>query len=143
MLSTEIVSMEATEIADLIPAFVSKRVWAVVGASQDPAKFGYQIFRSLMEAGYTVYPVNPRGGELFGVQVFPSLADLPRPPDVVDTVVPPVVTEQIVKEMHELGLVRVWMQPGSESEAAIDYCHDHGIQVVHDACAMVHRWQWD
>jgi predicted CoA-binding protein len=47
-----------------------------------------------------------------------------------------------VKEMHGLGLTRVWMQPGSESEAAIAYCREHGIQVVYGACAMVHRRQW-
>jgi predicted CoA-binding protein len=135
--------MESTDVARLIPSFVGKRVWAVVGASQDPAKFGYRIFRNLKEAGYTVYPVNPKGGELLGAQVYPSLADLPAPPEVVDTVVPPAITEHIVKEMHALGLTRIWMQPGSESEAAILYCHEHGIQVVHDACAMVHRWQWN
>jgi predicted CoA-binding protein len=130
-------------MTSLIPTFIHKRIWAVVGASQDPAKFGYRIFRNLKEAGYTVYPVNPRGGELLGVQIYPSLADLPQLPEVVDTVVPPPVTEQIVREMHALGLSRVWMQPGSESQAAIDFCHDHGIQVVHGTCAMVHRWQWN
>lgn len=39
---------------------------------------------------------------------------------------------------HRLGLSRIWMQPGSESEAAIEYCHAHDMQVVFGACAMVH-----
>jgi predicted CoA-binding protein len=131
------------DTAGLISSFVDRRVWAIVGASGDPSKFGYRVFRNLQQAGYIVYPVNPKGGELLGAQVYPSLADLPHPPEVVDTVVPPAVTEQVVKEMHELGLPRVWMQPGSESEAAIAYCRDHGIQVIYNACAMVHRRQWD
>jgi predicted CoA-binding protein len=134
--------MDVTEKEKLISDFVDHRVWAVVGASQDPAKFGYRVFRNLQQAGYTVFPVNPRGGELLGVQVYPSLADLPQPPDVVDTVVPPAVTEQIVREMHELGLSRVWMQPGSESDRAIAYCRDQGIQAVYHDCAMIHRRQW-
>ncbi len=127
----------------LISDFVNRRIWAVVGASQDQTKFGYRIFRSLRDAGYSVYPVNPRGGTLEGAQVYPSLAELPEPPEVVDMVVPPAVTEQVVKEAQELGLTRIWMQPGAESEAAIAYCHEHGIEVVHDACAMVWKRQWD
>lgn len=126
----------------LISDFVNRRVWAVVGASTDRSKFGYKVFRSLRSSGYTVYPVNPKGGELEGVTVYPSLADLPQSPDVIDLVVPPAVTEQVVKEAHQLGLARIWMQPGAESEAAIAFCRDHGIQVVYDACAMVCKRQW-
>jgi hypothetical protein len=126
----------------LIQDFVNRRVWAVVGASQDRSKFGYKVFDTLRRAGYTVYPVNPKGGELDGVEVFPSLADLPETPEVVDLVVPPAVTEQVVQEMHRLGLQRVWMQPGSESQAAIRYCKENGLQAVYDACAMVHKRNW-
>ena len=126
----------------LIQDFVNRRVWAVVGASQDRSKFGYKVFDTLRRAGYTVYPVNPKGGELDGVEVYPSLADLPETPEVVDLVVPPAVTEQVVQEMHRLGLQRVWMQPGSESQAAIRYCEENGLQAVYDACAMVHKRNW-
>jgi hypothetical protein len=126
-----------------IPDFVNRRVWAVVGASEDRSKFGNRIFRDLRDAGYTVYPVNPKGGELEGAKVYPSLAALPQPPEVIDLVVPPAVTEQVVKEAHELGLTRVWMQPGAESEAAIAFCQEQGIQVVHGACAMVWKRRWD
>jgi predicted CoA-binding protein len=134
--------VERIEKERLISDFVNRRVWAVVGASQDRSKFGNRIYRNLRSAGYVVYPVNPRGGELEGAQVYPTLADLPESPEVIDLVVPPAATEQVVKEAHQLGLSRVWMQPGAESETAIAYCHDHGLQVVHHACAMVHRRQW-
>ena len=130
------------EEADLITDFVNRRIWAVVGVSQDPTKYGARIFRTLRDAGYTVYPVNPKGGELDGSPVYASLADLPAKPDVVDLVVPPTVTEQLVVTAHELGLDRIWMQPGSESEKAIEFCQEHGMQVVYGACAMIHRWQW-
>ena len=127
----------------LISDFVNRRIWAVVGASQDRSKFGNRVFRSLRDAGYVVYPVNPKGGTLEGAKVYPSLAELPEPPEVVDMVVPPAVTERVVKEAHALGLTRIWLQPGAESEAAIAYCHEHGIEVVHNACAMVWKRKWD
>jgi len=131
-----------SEQHQLISDFVNRRVWAVVGASRDPRKFGYQVFRSLRDAGYIVYPVNPRGGELDGIQVYPTLSDLPQQPEVINTVVPPVVTERIVQEAHLLGLTRIWMQPGAESEASLRYCREHDIQVIQQACAMVWKRSW-
>ena len=127
---------------DLIQEFINQRVWAVVGSSTDPDKFGHQIFRDLREAGYTVYGVNSRGGRIEGQKLYPTLSDLPERPAVVDIVVPPAVTEEIVRQCAQLGLKRVWMQPGSESEAAIRFCQEHGIRVVHSVCAMIEKRQW-
>jgi len=135
-------SHKMSEQHQLMSDFVNCRVWAVVGASRDPRKFGYQVFRSLRDARYIVYPVNPRGGELDGIRVYPSLSDLPEQPDVVNVVVPPDVTERIVQEAHLLGLTRIWMQPGAESEASLRYCEEHGIQVIQQACAMVWKRSW-
>ena len=130
------------DMANLIEEFISERVWAVVGASTDPGKYGHKIFRTLRAAGYIVYGVNPRGGEIAGQKLYPALADLPEKPAVVDIVVPPKVTEEIVRQCAALGLKRVWMQPGAESEAAIQFCQENGIKVVHDTCAMIHRREW-
>jgi predicted CoA-binding protein len=132
-----------SDIQDRIAAFINKRVWAIVGASHDPAKFGNKIVRDLHNAGYVVYPVNPKGGEIEGVKVYPSLADLPEEPDVVDIVVPPAVTEKVVRQVKELGLPCVWMQPGSESEDAIRFCEENGIAVVHSACAIINKRTWE
>ena len=128
--------------AELIEDFINQRVWAVVGASTDPTKYGNRIFRDLRAAGYTVYGVNPRGGKIEGQELYPALSDLPEKPAVVDTVVPPVVTVEVVRQCAELGLTRVWMQPGSESEVAIQFCREHGIRVVHHVCAMVRKRVW-
>ena len=130
------------DMDSLIREFTQKRVWAVVGVSTNPEKYGHKIFDNLSAAGYTVYGINARGGELDGSKLYTSLGDLPVVPDVVDMVVPPAATEQVVRECAELGVTRVWMQPGSESEAAIQFCRDHGIAVIHDACAMIHRRSW-
>lgn len=126
----------------LIREFVNQRVWALVGASADRSKYGNMILRDLRKAGYIIYPVNPSETEIEGLRAYPTLADLPEPPQVVDIVVPSSVTEEIVRQCAELGLNRVWMQPGAESEEAIAFCQDRDIKVVHHACAMVHKRQW-
>lgn len=124
----------------LIKDFLRKEnVFAVVGVSKDPEKYGHQVFKDLKEAGYAVYPVNPHIDEVLGDRCYHSLSELPETPDVVDTVVPPAVTEKIVEECKELEIDKVWMQPGSESEKAIEFCEQNGIKVVHDACVMVER----
>ena len=50
---------------------------------------------------------------------------------------PPAVTEQIVREAHRLGIKKIWMQPGAESEEAIKFCEEHGIYVFHGLCVML------
>ena len=125
---------------NLITAFLYREnIFAVVGASRDPKKYGHQVYRDLRNAGYRVYCVNPNADEVLGNKCYPSLKVLPVKPDVVDVVVPPKITEQLVKTCKELGITKVWMQPGSESEAAIKFCEENSIDVVHGVCVMVER----
>jgi len=125
---------------ELIEEFLdSKNVFAVIGVSRDPEKYGYKVYKDLKKAGYTVYPINPKAESIDGDKCYNSLRELPERPDVVDIVVPPKITERIIKECKELGIKRVWMQPGSESEEAISFCKENNIEVVHSVCVMVER----
>jgi predicted CoA-binding protein len=125
---------------ELIKSFLNtENVFAVVGASRDPEKYGHQVYRDLLNAGYRVYCVNPNADEVLGNKCFPNLGVLPVKPDVVDVVVPSKITEQIVKICKKLGITKVWMQPGSESEAAISFCEENGMDVIHGVCVMVER----
>ncbi len=115
---------------------------AVVGVSAREDKFGYKMFRDMLAAGYRVEGVNPRGGVIAGRKIFTSLKDIKPVPDLVITVVMPQVTNQIVDECRQLGIKEIWMQPGSESEAAIKKAEDYGINVTHDSCFMVQTGVW-
>lgn len=127
----------------LIAEFVNQRVWAVVGASSNPRKYGNIIFHDLRDAGYEIYGVNPNESSVDGIPVYPTLASLPVKPEVVDIVVPPHVTESIVRDCYELGIERVWMQPGAESAEAVAFCEDKGIKVIYGGpCAMVSKRYW-
>ncbi len=125
---------------NLVNEFLRKEnVFAVVGVSENLIKYGHQVYKDLKEAGYVVYPVNPNINEVLGDRCYHSLSELPENPDVVDTVVPPEVTEKVVEECKALGIERVWMQPGSESRKAIEFCSRNDMKVVHDVCVMVKR----
>ena len=106
-----------------------RNVYAVVGASRSPEKYGHRVYRDLKEAGYRVYPVNPNAEEILGDKCYPNLESLPEKPTVVVTVVPPRVTESVVKECRRLGIGMVWMQPGSESDKAIELCERGGSEL--------------
>jgi len=125
---------------ELITKFLEKtNIFAVVGASRDPEKYGHQVYKDLKGAGYKVYPVNPNAKEILGDKCYQDLKNLPTKPDVVNIVVPPKVTEKTVKTCKMLGITKVWMQPGSESENAIKFCHENGIDVMYGTCVMVER----
>jgi acyl-CoA synthetase (NDP forming) len=67
-----------------LKALVAPRSMAVVGASADITKWGGSALRSILDGGYTgkVYPVNPKGGEFFGLQGYASIEELPEAPDL-------------------------------------------------------------
>ena len=124
----------------LISEFIeNKNVFAVVGVSRNPEKYGHKVYKDLKEAGYKVYPINPNASRILGDKCYPNLESLPEKPDVVTIVVPPKVTEKIVEECKKLGIKKIWMQPGSESETAIQLCRDSGIKVIHGVCIMIQR----
>ena len=120
-----------------IREFLKQHTWAVVGASGDPDKYGYKVYFQLKNAGYRVYAVNPNRDHIDGDRCYPSLTALPEVPDVVNMVVPPAVTEQVVQECIKLGIRRVWMQPGSESEMAIAQAEKANIEVVANQCVLI------
>jgi len=112
------------------------KTFAVVGATRNTDKYGYQIFRVLNDYGYTAYAVNPNYDSIEETRCFPTLSELPEKPDVVVTVVPPGVTEKIIDEAHRLGIPTVWMPPGSGSAAAVRKCEDCRLDHVDEACVI-------
>ena len=122
---------------DLIKEFMAQKRFAVVGATDNPEKYGHQILINLRKRDYEIYPVNRRLTTIEGMKCYATLSDLPVKVDVVDFVVPPSATEAILKECVEQGLNRIWLQPGSESEAAISFCRENNLKVVHDVCVMM------
>ena len=114
-----------------------QNIIAIIGVSSDKDKYGYKVFFDLLTKGYNVYAVHQAGGEIDGHIRYSSLFDLPVKPDIVVTVVKPEITEQIIRQCVNLGINKIWMQPGSDSQQAIDLCHDNNINVIANACMMI------
>ncbi|MBN2098937.1 MAG: CoA-binding protein [Dehalococcoidia bacterium] len=127
----------AEDLEELIKEFMDQKRFAVVGATDNPEKYGNRVVKNLRDRGYEVYPVNPKLEEVEGLKCYASIAEIPVSVDVVDFVVPPNATEGILKQCKDLGLDRIWLQPGSESEPAIVFCQDNNLKVVHSVCVML------
>lgn len=112
-------------------------VIAVVGANDNPAKYGSVIYRDLKAKGYRVYPVNPHRDTVDGDKAYADLADLPETPDIVNVVIPPSRTLTVLDRAAELGLDNIWVQPGAEDQAVMDRLNDGGFQYLANACIMV------
>jgi len=138
---------------ETIDDFLAQRKLALVGMSRGGRKFGNAVYKELIAKGYEIFPVHPQVDAIDGRRCWPDLASLP--PDVggVVIVVPPDQTEKTVAAAKDAGIRRIWMQQGSQSKAAVDYCEQNGLAVVQRACILmyaepvvsihrVHRWLW-
>ena len=118
------------------------RVYAVMGVSlTDPSKYGTRIFKDLLAAGYRVYAVNPKGGELLGNPVYKTLAELPAAPDAVIMVLPPAALDGAVAQCIAAGVKEIWFQPGARDERARQKAQTAGIKTV-ESCFMAENGIW-
>ncbi len=134
-----IAAVEQDSLESLIERALGSRVWAVVGASRDPRRWGNRVLAELIRGGYTVYPVNPSADTVLGLTAYARVSDLPETPDVVEFVTPPEATLLALRDCVASGVRLVWMQPGAGSEAAISLCREHGVGVIDGACLLTER----
>ncbi len=113
---------------------------AIVGASAAPEKPGFQMVRAFENFPGRVYPVNPRGGNIAGLKVYPSLSDIPEPVDLIAMVVPPQASAGVLREAAACGAGAAFMVSGGFSETGgdghrrqaeiLDICRKGGIRLL-------------
>lgn len=135
-------SASPADTREVIHRLLDPTAIAVIGASTDPAKRGYQIVRALRESGYPhpVYPVNPTAHEILGLPVLPSVAALPRGVDIAVVAVPGAVVADVLRDCAAAGvagavvLANGFAEIGAEGEAAAErlaaVVSETGIRVI-------------
>lgn len=107
--------------------------WVVVGKISDPKKFPFKILRSLEEGSYNVKGVYSKDDS---GEAFKTLSDVPYKIDVLDLCINPALGIEIVKEAKKIGIDKILLQPGTESDEILDYCKKEGITAI-QSCALV------
>lgn len=115
---------------------LEKKVWAVVGVSQDHDKFGNKIYRRLKDRGYEVYAINPGLETVEGDKCYKNLSELPKLPEVVDMVVSPKRGKPVLEEAASLGIPYIWLQPGTYDDDVMKQIDESGLEAV-QACVLV------
>ena len=127
-----------TTLQERVDEFLASSPHAVVGASNDRAKYGNKVLRVYVQNELEVFPVNPTSERVENIAAFPDLASLPKQVHGISVITPPQVTERIVEEAADLGIKHIWMQPGAESDAAIARAEEAGMNVIHGGpCILV------
>jgi len=123
-------------IADILK---SVKTIAMVGASPDKTKFSYGVLRVLHETGYDMIPINPRPGlqDIRGLKVYPDLASVDRPIDMVEVFRRAEDLPQVAREAVAVGAKVLWGQIGVTHPEAARIAEAGGMKVVMDRCPKI------
>ena len=128
-------------LQETVGQFLSKKRIAVAGVARDGRAVGNILSKKFRDAGYEVFPVNPKAAEIDGARCYPDLRSIPGGVEAVMIATHPAVTGQVVRECVDLGIRLVWMHrsfgAGSVSRDAVDYGRQHGLTVIDGACPMM------
>jgi acyl-CoA synthetase (NDP forming) len=101
-----------------LTTFFEPKSVAIIGASSTPGKPGYQVIRNILANGYggKLSLVNPKGGEILGMPVLPSIANLPAGVDLAIIILPAEATPQAVRDCAEKGIKHIVLSAGGFAE---------------------------
>jgi predicted CoA-binding protein len=111
----------------------------MVGLSADPMRPSHFAAIYMQSAGYDIIPVNPRyaGETILGQTVYASLAEIPRPVDIVDVFRRAVEVPALAQSAIAIGAKVLWMQLGVVNEEAARMAREAGLEVVMDRCVKI------
>ncbi|WP_051298958.1 CoA-binding protein [Arthrobacter castelli] len=111
---------------------------AIVGASNKPSRASYFVATYLQSSSpYRLYFVNPVVDEILGQRTYPSLADLPETPDLVDVFRKHDDLPAVLEETLDVGAKTLWLQLGSWHEEVARKAEASGLNVVMDRCVKI------
>ncbi len=123
---------------DIDPILRDTNTVAIVGASANPARASHEVWTYLRShSDFTLYLVNPNLSEIEGTPVYPSLADLPVVPDLVDIFRRRQYLPSVLDDTIAVGAKTLWLQSGLWHEQVARDGEAAGLQVVMDRCLKV------
>ena len=114
-----------------------KNAIALVGASNNPKKYGNKILLDLLEKGHIVFPINKNENQIEGLKSYKKVSDLPLIPSIINFVIPPFEGIEVTKDLVEKGYDNFWYQPGAESVEISNFLENNKKNFIDDKCIMV------
>ena len=103
---------------------------AVIGASSNRGKFGNKALRAFRHRGYTVVPINPHEREIEGERAYARVLDYHGTIDEATFYVPPAIGEQVLDQIAQKGIAKVWLNPGADAKAVVMRARSLGLETI-------------
>lgn len=148
-LDEHIEERERAAVVASIRRILNPKSIAVVGASRTPGTIGFELVHNLVRSGFTgpVYPVNPQAGSIGGILAYPSVSEIPSPPDLAIISVPAEAVAAVIDDCGAAnvgGLVIIssgFAELGADGRAVeaglIKSARGYGMRVVGPNCMGV------
>ncbi len=130
------------DVAQINQLLNTAKTVAIVGLSSDRQKASFFVAGYLKDEGYRIVPVNPKADTILGEKVYPDVASIPFPVDIVDIFRPPQDMDEIVNQVlarKEKGIdaPAIWMQLRLGNIPAADRALAAGLTVIVDKCVKM------
>ena len=101
-----------------LATFFEPRSVAIIGASAVPGKPGHEVIHNILKNGYEgkIYPVNPKGGKILGLDVLTSIGSLPEGVDVAVIILPAAATTEALRACADRGIRHFVLSSGGFAE---------------------------
>ncbi len=133
----------------MLDMFFAPKSVAVIGASENPQKLGYQVLANLVQSGFKgkIYPINPKASEILGITCYPSVLDVPGPVDLVTIVVPNKFVASVLDEAGRKGaqgaiiITAGFREAGGEGikmeQELLEIARRYGMRIIGPNCLGV------
>jgi predicted CoA-binding protein len=120
---------------------------ALVGLSSDRQKASYFVAGYLQDEGYRIVPVNPKADTILGEKVYPDIASIPFPVDIIDIFRPPqdvdeIVNQVIARKQKDIDSPAIWMQLRIVNLPAAERALAAGLTVIVDKCVKMEHGRY-
>ena len=135
------------DVAQINHLLDTSKTIALVGLSSDRQKASYFVAGYLKDEGYRIVPVNPKAETILGEKVYPDLASIPFPIDIIDIFRPPqdvdeIVNQAIVRKQKDIDSPAIWMQLRIINLPAAERALAAGLTVIVDKCVKMEHGRY-
>jgi predicted CoA-binding protein len=135
------------DVAQINRLLGTAKTIAIVGLSSDRQKASYFVANYLQDEGYRIVPVNPKADVILGEKVYPDVASIPFPVDLIDIFRPPqeideVVAQAIARKEKGIDSPAIWMQLRLINLPAAERAQAAGLVAIVDKCVKMEHGRY-
>jgi len=135
------------DVAQINNLLNASKTIALVGLSSDRQKASYFVAGYLKDEGYRIVPVNPKADTILGEKVYPDVASIPFPIDLIDIFRPPqdvdeIVNQAIARRQKGIDSAAIWMQLRIVNLPAAERALAAGLTVIVDKCVKMEHGRY-